>query len=253
GEVTNDTVAPLRAFLWGKVRRAPGRQATLPSSVPPSGTGRWYLVQDLLDESVAATASAAARAEQMLERHGVVVRDAVLNEGVPGGFAGLYPVLAAMEDTGRVRRGYFVEGLGGAQFALPGAIDRLRAASVGPERTVVLAAADPANPYGAAIRWPPHRGGRPGRSAGAFVVLVAGRPAAFLERGGRRALTLTDDPGALDAVADALGDLAESRLRRMAIETIDGAPAEHTPLGQALRNADFAPSFKGLAYRGRTR
>ncbi len=126
GEVTNDTLAPLRAFLGSRRSRKP-RRPTVSGATPPAGSGRWYLTGDLLAGVPALPeVQAKARAEQLLERHGVVTRDAVLSEGQPGGFAGLYPVLAAMEDAGRTRRGYFIEGLGGAQFGQPGAIDRLR-------------------------------------------------------------------------------------------------------------------------------
>jgi ATP-dependent Lhr-like helicase len=202
-------------------------------------------VADLLSP-VDPTSAAAARAEQMLERHGVVVRDAVLTEGVPGGFAGLYPVFAAMEEAGRVRRGYFVEGLGGSQFATPGAVDRLRSAPASAE-PLVLAAADPANPYGAALPWPEHPGGRASRSAGAAVVLLEGTLAAFVERGGRRILTFS---GAEPArVAAAVASQERSGGRRRVITTVDGRPAHETPLGAALLEAGFAASYKGLVRR----
>jgi len=146
-----------------------------------------------------------------------------------------------------VRRGYFVEGLGGSQFALPGAVDRLRAGESS-DRTVVLAAADPANPYGAAIPWPDHSG-RPSRSAGAYVVLVDGRLGAFVERGGRTVLSFTEDEDDIRATAAALHGLAAARIRRMVVSTIDGADAGTTPLGAALLDSGFARSYKGLAAR----
>ncbi len=245
GEVTNDTLAPLRAFLWGKARRRGGRPQ-LPGTAPPAGSGRWYVTADLVRARPAAERRAAAWAEQLIERHGLVTRDAVLAEGLAGGFAWLYPVLAAMEDAGRVRRGYFVEGLGGAQFAAPGALDRLRA-SADAGAPVVLAAADPANPYGAALAWPGEAEGRAGRSAGAYVVLVDGTLAAFVERGGRKVLTFTDEPG---TIGGAIADLYARRLRRATVETIDGEPAASTPLGGALRAHGYVTSYKGLAYRG---
>ncbi|HSG79389.1 MAG TPA: DEAD/DEAH box helicase, partial [Acidimicrobiia bacterium] len=245
GEVTNDTMAPLRAYLWGRVRRSSGRRPNLPSATaPPAGSGRWYLVDDLRRTAPSDTATAAARAEQLLERHGVAVRDAVLSEGVPGGFAGLYPVFSAMEDAGRVRRGYFVEGRGGSQFALPGALDRLRSTET--DAPVVLAAADPANPFGAALPWPDHDGGRPSRTAGAYVVLVDGSLAAFVERGGRKLLTWG---GATMPVASAIASLGDRRIRRMVVETIDGEPAGSTDLGRALQESGFAAGYKGLAHR----
>ena len=246
GEVTNDTVAPLRAFLWGRVKRSSGRRgASHSSSTPPAGTGRWSLVDDLRFEAPPETRIAAARAEQVLERHGIAVRDAVLAEGLPGGFAGLYPVFAALEDAGRVRRGYFIEGLGGSQFALPGALDRLRTSESGdPE---VLAAADPANPYGGALTWPEHPSGRPSRSAGAYVVLADGGLAAFVERGGRTILTWQGhDPVRIAAAISTIGD---RRIRRMVVHTIDGSPASSTTVGEALRSLGFADGYKGLAHR----
>ena len=246
GEVANDTVAPLRAFLTG--RRAQQRlgRGRLPTEAPPAGSGRWYLASDLLDSPPAPTAAAGARAGQLLERHGIVVRDTVLAEEVPGGFAGLYPVLAAMEEAGRVRRGYFVEGLGGSQFALPGALDRLRAGKAA--GVAALAAADPANPYGAALAWPTHPAGQPSRSAGAHVILLTGRLGAFVERGGRRLLTFCDDEDDRAAVADALAGLGR-RLRRRVLSTVDGAPAESSVLAAALTAAGFVPSYKGMALR----
>ncbi|MDP2623169.1 MAG: DEAD/DEAH box helicase [Actinomycetota bacterium] len=245
GEVTNDTLAPLRAFLWGRVRKVPGAKPVLPGgSAPPSGSGRWYLVTDLLQAPPSDTAVQAARADQMLERHGIVVRDAVLVEGVPGGFAGLYPVLSALEEAGRIRRGYFVEGLGGSQFALPGAIDRLRA-PVDQNAPVVLAATDPANPFGAAIPWPPHDG-RPSRSAGAYVIIRDGRLVGFVERRGRTVLTFSSDADDLRSAADGLRTLARGRLRRMVLATVDGDPARTTALGAALLAEGFAESYKGL-------
>ena len=248
GEVTNDTLAPLRAFLWGRVRKVSGRKPSLPgSAAPPAGSGRWYLVSDLMGQTPGATAVQAARADQMLERHGIVGRDAVAAEGLPGGFSGLYPVLTALEDAGRVRRGYFVEGLGGSQFALPGAVDRLRAGDRAGD-VVVLACADPANPFGAALPWPGHQG-QPSRSAGAHVVVVDGRAAAFVERGARTVLCFTDDPDTLQATAVALHGLAVRRIRRMVVATIDGRPAAETGLGAALLGIGFARSYKGLAAR----
>ena len=233
GEVTNDTVAPLRAFLWGRVRRTTTRRPTMPSAAaPPAGSGRWYLVSEL-SSSMTATAVAAARVEQLLERHGIVVRDAVLVEGVPGGFSGTYPVFSALEDVGRVRRGYFIEGLGGSQFALPGAVDRLRLDHDDADLPVVLAAADPANPFGAAVPWPDHAG-RPSRSAGAYVVLVGGRLTAFVERGGRSVLCFTDSDDDIMVTSAALSDLAQRRIRRMKVTTIDGVEPGATALGNAL-------------------
>ena len=246
GEVTNDTLAPLRAFVTGgRARRRAGRPA-LATATPPAASGRWYLVRDLLapGDPVVPESRAAALAEQLLERYGVVTRDAVLSESVPGGFSGLYPVFSAMEDAGRVRRGYFIEGLGGSQFALPGAVDRLRASR--DAGRLVLAASDPANPYGAALAWPPHSTGRPSRRSGAAVVLVNGSLGAFVERGGRTVLTFGDT---LEQVADGLVDVAARRGGRLTIATVDGEPATSGRMGDVLRSSGFTPGYRGLTYR----
>jgi ATP-dependent Lhr-like helicase len=247
GEVTNDTLAPLRAFLWGKVKRTGGgRRPRLPSAAPPSGSGRWYLVESLLQPTPDPTAAAKAVTEQLLERSGILTRDIAAAEGVTGGFSGLYPVLRALEDAGRIRRGYFIEGLGGAQFASPGAVDRLRQPS--DDEPLLLAAADPANPYGAAVPWPAQDGGRASRSSGAFIITVGGRLVVFVERGGKKLLTFTTDEGALTAAVDGLRRLGRRR-RRFEIETIDGEKAVHTPFGSLLVTAGFSDSYKGLAFR----
>jgi ATP-dependent Lhr-like helicase len=241
GEVTNDTLAPLRALMWGKARSRGRGRPRMPSVSPPAGSGRWYLVDSLVGE-VASTERAAALATMVLERHGVVARTVIAGEGIPGGFTGLYSLLAAMEDTGKVRRGYFVEGLGGAQFAYPGVVDRLRAST--DERVDVLAAADPANPYGSTVPWP-ESSGRPSRSAGAYVILVNGELAVFVERGGRRLVTFVDDPNSLHQASDGLRRLS-GRMRRMEIETIDGDKSGETQLGGVLKEAGFRHSYKGL-------
>ncbi|HZM73417.1 MAG TPA: DEAD/DEAH box helicase, partial [Candidatus Polarisedimenticolia bacterium] len=187
GEVTNDTFAPLRALRWKRPARSsarprPGRLTALG---PPEAAGRWSLVEDMPEASGAAGDLRPATTERLhalslalLERHGVLVRDALGSEVLTGGFSAVYPVLRALEDAGRIRRGYFVEGLGGAQFAQPGAVDRLRALGEPDGTAQVLAATDPANPYGAALAWPERgvldAGHRPGRKVGAAVVLVDG-------------------------------------------------------------------------------
>ena len=156
-------------------------------------------------------------------------------------------MLRAQEEAGRIRRGYFVEGLGGAQFSSLGAIDRLRQPSE--EAAQLLAASDPANPYGAAIPWPEGQGGRPSRSAGAYVVTVGGQLGMFVERGARRILTFTADDALLSQGADTVRLMA-ARRRRGEIETIDGLRAAETPLGRILASSGFVDSYKGLAYRG---
>ena len=245
GEVTNDTLAPLRARLLGKARR-PARPR-LPVSYPPSSSGRWWLVSDLLKERSGDTAWAKAWTDALLERYGVLTRAAALAENIPGGLTSLYPVLDGMEGTGQVRRGYFVEGMGGLQFAHPGAVDRLRSPDSAPA-TIVLAAADPANPYGTLLPWPETSEGRVSRSAGAYVILFGGDPLLFLEKGGRRAALLTPDPELRPAAAGAMGEIGE-RNRRLRLETIDGQPAESHPLGALLTENGFAPAPRGLAYR----
>src|SRR5581483_12015224 len=216
GEVTNDSFNPVRALSvkkrsGGQARGGRPRLGALTALGPPTAQGRWSLVSAPISADVDPTRAMLALAGVLLERHGVLTREAVRGEGVPGGFSAVYPVLRAMEEAGRVRRGYFVAGLGGAQFALPGAVDRLRAARAGaspepgaweenadaPATVVVLAATDPAQPYGAALPWPDTAGGaRAGRNAGAHGVLVDGRPVACLERGGRSVVLLSDDDAA---------------------------------------------------------
>ena len=248
GEVTNDTLAPLRALAWRKARRS-GRHSRIPTATPPAGSGRWYLVSDLHDGVPAlGEERARAKADQLLDRYGVVTRDAVLAEGIPGGFAGLYPVFAAMEDAGRVRRGYFIEGLGGAQFGLPGAIDRVRNTD---GTTITISATDPANPYGAAFSWPSTTTGRPARRAGAHVILIDGALAAYVERGGRTISTL-DGHHTADQIAEELLLLAQRRFRRMTIETINGEAAGQTALGSALLTRSFVQGYKGITFREAT-
>ena len=249
GEVTNDTLAPLRALRLRRVRRRSGRaRPHLPSTLPPSASGRWSLVRDLGGTPPTDAAWATAWTDLLLERQGVLTRAGALAEGIPGGLTTLYPVLNHMEETGRIRRGYFVEGMGGIQFALPGAIDRLRAEDHA-DGVVILAAADPANPYGSLLPWPEQSKGRASRSAGAYVILHEGLPLVYLERGGRKAALLDHDPDLHEAVAGALTEIG-LRQRRLNIETIDGQPAGDHPLGQLLLRSGFAISLRGLAYRG---
>jgi ATP-dependent Lhr-like helicase len=204
-----------------------------------------------------------ASAERLLDRYGVVTRGAVSAERVPGGFAAVYKVLSAFEDAGRCRRGYFIEGLGAAQFGSAGAVDRLRTFSTAPDdeadpTTVCLAATDPAQPYGAALPWPSApdaeaSGHKPGRKAGAVVVLVEGELALYVERGGRTLLTWTDDAARLASAADALAAaVRRGALGALTVEKADGVPvlgAGDTPLRAALEGAGFVSSPKGLRLR----
>jgi ATP-dependent Lhr-like helicase len=180
----------------------------------------------------------------------------VTAERLAGGFAAVYPVLKALEEAGRCRRGYFVEGLGGAQFALPGAVDRMRTLARDDVDTsaVVLAATDPANPYGAALPWPERPEGdvghRPGRKVGAVVVLVGGRLALYLERGGRTLLSFCEEDAMLRAAVAGLADAADrGMLGRLSLERADGGAVLDTPLAQALVAAGFRPTPRGLRAR----
>ncbi|HWC72081.1 MAG TPA: DEAD/DEAH box helicase [Actinomycetota bacterium] len=258
GEVTNDTLAPLRAFVRGASARVrgsrPGRRprpGAIRHAGPAAGAGRWSLTAPLVEPAASATEVAHARALQLLDRHGVLTRESALTERIPGGYAGIYPVLRAMEESGAVRRGYFVAGLGAAQFALPGAVDRLREArepaAEAADSSLVLAAADPAQPYGAALPWP-EGAGRPARAAGAYVVLVDGAIAAFLERGARSLTTFEVDAAVW---ADALASLVkDGRLRRIELLRIDGEPSGASPAAERLRAAGFVEGYRGLTLRG---
>ncbi|GAB3672105.1 ATP-dependent helicase [Saccharopolyspora tripterygii] len=268
GTVTNDTLAPLRALVSGRGaahkprRSAPrgryarlraGRPSMPPRSGPPTVSGRWSLAPQPAAEP---TRRAHARAEAFLERHGVLTRGALDVERVTGGFSAVYKVLRAMEESGRCRRGYVVEGLGAAQFAIPGAIDRLRALSGDDEAdtdALVLAAADPAQPYGGALAWPSPMGDtrhRPGRKAGALVVLVAGEVVFYVERGGKSLLSFTEDDTALRSAAAGLARVVrEGRLDQLAVERADGEGAWGSKLAEVLTEAGFRATPKGLRLR----
>ncbi len=247
GEVTNDTLAPVRALATRERKASGTRPRNLSAATPPSGVGRWSAVSDILRTTPSAEESASAIAGVLLERHGVVGRDTVLAEGVPGGYAGLYPVFAALEDVGTARRGYFVEGLGGAQFGLPGAINRLRSSE--PAGFVVLAASDPANAYGAAIAWPGHESVQLARRAGAYVAMDDGKLVAYVERGGRTVASFGDDGS---HVAQALSLIAE-RIGEWTVEQIDGEAAAESPLRSDLVAVGFVPGYRGLTLRTRRR
>ncbi|MBO0844966.1 MAG: ATP-dependent helicase [Nocardioides sp.] len=270
GRVTNDTFAPLRALTGSgsathRTRRTPARARPARPGIrpaPPTTTGRWALLPAVDADPTRRTHAAA---EQMLERHGVVTRGAAMSERTTGGFAAVYRVLSAFEESGRCRRGYFVEGLGAAQFGTAGAIDRLRTFSevssaergrdAKPE-AVTLAATDPANPYGAALPWPEREtsgGHRPGRKAGALVVLVDGALTLYVERGGRTLLTWSDDATALGPAALSLSEAGRrGALGRMTVEKADGEQilgGGSTPLREALDGAGFISTPRGLRLR----
>ncbi|KRE62497.1 ATP-dependent helicase [Nostocoides sp. Soil756] len=292
GRVTGDTFAPVRALLaggrtahkrstpgprrtrygsrrgpLGALGSAPSRPAFPSRTGPPRVTGRWSLLPPAEGDP---TVRALATAELLLDRHGIVTRGSVVAEDVAGGFAGVYRVLGKAEESGRVRRGYFVEGLGASQFGTAGAVDRLRAGSGGDRRAepvpVVLAASDPANPYGGALPWPERavdpsagdapddkrRRHQPGRKAGSVVVLVDGVLALYVERGGKTVLTYTDDPGLLALAARALADaVRRGHLGRITVEKADGGQllgSDH-PVIAALETAGFHLTPRGLRMR----
>jgi len=204
----------------------------------------------LFDPAATPTEAAHAQAQQLLERHGVVTREGVRSEGIAGGFAAVYPVLRALEESGRARRGWFVAGQGAAQFALPGAVDRVRAfREPDPEgpRVLVLAATDPAQPYGAALSWP-DSSGRPARGAGAYVVLVDGELAAYVERGGKSLVTFGGTDPAVWAEALVTAH-KEGRVARLQLERVDDEPARASAAAAALREAGFADGYRGLTLR----
>jgi ATP-dependent Lhr-like helicase len=246
GHVTNDTLAPVRALIQQRSTKRSGRPA-LSSQFPPQAAGRWSLTSHLMRGEPDETERHAAWAHLLLDRHGIVTRTSILSEGYPGGFSALYPVFSHLEETGRVRRGYFVEGLGGSQFALPGAVDRLRADPAG--ELIVLAATDPANPYGAALPWPEVEGTRLARDAGAYVFLWAGGLIGYLDRGRRHLTVLAEDSSTYGNVGRALSEIA-ARHRRTTVNTVNGMPAPRSPLAPALAEWGFAAAPRGLTYRG---
>ena len=260
GEVTNDTMAPVRAMLAGGrspkskglARRGRPRPGQLTRIGPPSAAGRWSLTTSFGEPRPTETERAHFRALQLIERHGVLTREGALADGVTGGFAGIYPVLRALEERGQVRRGYFVAGLGGAQFASPGAVDRLRQHREPTDQptAVALAATDPAQPYGGPLQWPASSG-RPARSAGAYLILLDGAPMVFVERGGRSLATFESTLEAPTEWLPALLSLVTSgRLRQLEIAKIDGEIATGSALGTVLVDNGFAPGYKGPVFQG---
>jgi ATP-dependent Lhr-like helicase len=319
GRVTNDTYAPVRALLgsgrtahrakrptprgrYGALRFAatvPAAAPVLPSAVAATAVGRWSRLRTAIPSADprARAASAQVLGEVLLDRYGIVTRGSVAAERLPGGFSAVYRVLSTFEEAGRCRRGYFVEGLGAAQFAADGAVDRLRALSGDSDQptsnrtptTLLLAAADPANPYGAAVPWPDRPlshgrstdgtthaassspaspeppvnsapaapGHKPGRKAGALVVLVDGELVLYVERGGRTVLSWTDAPDVLASAANAVAAaVRDGRVGALTVVTTDGVPvlaagssATPTPVAAALSAAGFALSPQGLRLR----
>lgn len=271
GLVTGDTFAPVRALLGTSTtsrtahrnRRAPRLRAYTPipatAPVDPAVAGRWSMLPERLADG---TERSHMQAELLLGRYGVVTKGSVVAEGVAGGFAWLYKVLSTFEDNGRCRRGYFVESLGGAQFASPATVDRLREYldtvddARKPYRATVLAATDPANPYGAALAWPravSDSGHRPGRKAGALTVLVDGELALYIERGGKSLLSFVTDPTVLHAAAlGTMGLVRDGGLDGLVIERVDGRSVfdiGESPVIAALIEAGFARTPRGLRIR----
>jgi ATP-dependent helicase Lhr and Lhr-like helicase len=249
GEVTNDAWAPLRspkltaAAPWSQRARAERRRSfsARRRGAQPTVQGRWSLTESLFRFDDPA-GRRRAQAELLLERYGIVTREQVLAEGIPGGFSSLYDSLAALETIGVARRGYFIEGLGGAQFALPGAVERLRSQrddDAAPP--LVLAATDPAQAYGAALKWPKIEGRSPARTAGAYVVLAGAEPVLYVERSGKGLQFLVDEDDervgpSLEALVDAV---RRGRVRKLAIERVNGEPVVGSPHESVLLELGF--------------
>lgn len=278
GEVTNDTLQPVRAYSArartgaqqpeARARSAAalrrrlvprGPSSALGRSIDSSATGRWSLVSDLIYGTATPTERLTARARLLLNRYGVVTREAVQAEGIEGGFSAVYGVLKAMEESGAARRGYFVAGLGATQFAENSALDRLRSLRIVPEspRVTVLSAVDPANPYGAALEWPEWQTGRkPMRQTGALVILVDGAVAAWIAKSERQLVTFVNsvperEPDELsDLIATALaGMVASGRRRSIYLEEIDNVRPEASPLAGPLLEAGFKATSRGYLKR----
>ena len=255
GEVTNDAYAPLRSprlsAPWSQQARADRRRrfSARRSGSQPQVQGRWSLVSSLFASPEDPTARRRAQAELLLERYGIVTREQVLAEGIPGGFSSLYGQLSALETVGVARRGYFIEGLGGAQFALPGAVERLRAQrdddSAPP---IVLAATDPAQPYGAVLRWPQRDNRSPARHPGAYVVLAGAEPVIYVERGGKglQILVEANDPRLGDATAALADAVHRGRIKRLALERVDSEPIVGSEWEDALIELGFRPGPRKL-------
>ncbi len=253
GEVTNDAFAPLRAprLTLARARHGGGRHGagrrfgTRRGGAQPTVQGRWALTDTIFRREPDVGQRRRTLAELLLERYGIVTREQVLAEGIPGGFSILYDALSQLETLGVCRRGYFVEGLGGAQFALPGAVERLRAQrDVEESVPLVLAATDPAQPYGAALPWPrrDEEGARkPTRVRGAYVVLAGAEPVLYVEKGGRGIATLVDagDPRLHPAFEALAQFITGGRGRKLSLERVDGEPVVGSPLESMLIELGF--------------
>ena len=265
GAITNDTFHALRAFTRAPIRRSRKDTRTAQSFrsrrvAPPSAEGRWSLLAERVPSPASDTHWSTAMAQQLLARYGVITRDVAAAEGIAGGFGAVYDVLKALEDAGRVRRGYFVGGVGATQFALPAALDLLRSLRDAPDEAevVTLAATDPANPYGTTLRKPEPVDGDAGRAytrtVGALVVLVNGALAAYIPRGSREIVAyLSDDEPARSttgrSLARALAALARNEHRGLFIAEINGHDPTLHPLAPFLIEAGFHPSPMGFQMR----
>jgi ATP-dependent Lhr-like helicase len=262
GVVTNDTLHPLRSYVRrssreSRGRRTPGRGFRSRRTAPPAAEGRWSLVSSVARRNASETERATALARQLLTRHGIVTRDTIANENVVGGFSAVYPVLRSMEDAGKIRRGFFVSGIAASQFALAAALDLLRAQRSEPEepQTLLLAATDPANPFGSMLRWPGESTGSLTRSVGARVIIVNGRLAAYISRGTRQLRTFIpeEEPTRslmLGAIASTLADLVQNGSRRaLLLSEIDGGSANDHALTPLLVARGFVPTAMGLHLR----
>jgi ATP-dependent helicase Lhr and Lhr-like helicase len=261
GLVTNDTFHALRAYTRPPERRVRkpatgGRAFRSRRMAPPAAEGRWSLVGARVPRTVSPTEWSAAVAEQLLTRYGVVTREVAAAEDLPGGFSAVYEVFRALEERGRIRRGYFVAGVGAMQFAQPAAVEMLRSLANEPDEAevVILAATDPANPYGTLLRWPTADAGNvrgATRTVGAMVILINGALAAWISRGGRQLLVwLPDDEPARShtarALAGRLAELARDPLfGGLLVGELNGMPAASHPLGLYLVEAGFSPSALG--------
>jgi ATP-dependent helicase Lhr and Lhr-like helicase len=246
GEATNDAFAPLRARRLSAVRgarRAARRFASRRNPSQEAIQGRWSLTEALFRGAPAQGPRLRAQAELMLERYGIVTRETVLAEGVPGGFSSLYGELSNLEMLGTARRGYFVEGLGGAQFALAGAIERLRGMPRRENEYLLLAATDPGQPYGAALPWPKRpEGRRPSRTPGAYVLLRDGNPIVYVERGGKGIVRLVELEGEplVEAVCELAQAAREQLIPKLGIERVDGEPVIGSGLEEQIIAAGFS-------------
>jgi ATP-dependent helicase Lhr and Lhr-like helicase len=261
GEVTNDTLMPLRSLrrqkkAAGKSYRERRAFRSRRVAKEPGTEGRWSLLQDARRISVSPTEQEMALATQLIERYGIVTREMVASEGLKGGFSRIYPVFKALEEAGRIRRGYFVAGLGAAQFAAPGADDRIREQGPidGQRRPLVLAATDPANPYGAALPWPSRPDeARPARAAGARVILLGGHLIGYLYRSGQQLLTYLPNEElqrakVQAALVEAISDLATTKKPAL-LSMIDKFAPGTSPFAKPLEAAGFVSTSHGLLHR----